>query len=56
MILYGSCARGDFKDYSDVDIALLIKGGRTDSSKPYKGSDYHDLLEYTLKLKTGEAA
>lgn len=24
MILYGSCARGGFKDYSDVDIALLI--------------------------------
>lgn len=21
MILYGSCARGDFKDHSDVDIA-----------------------------------
>lgn len=23
MILYGSCARGDFKECSDVDIALL---------------------------------
>jgi predicted nucleotidyltransferase len=31
MILYGSCARGDFKDYSDVDIALLMKGSRMDS-------------------------
>lgn len=31
MILYGSCARGDFKDYSDVDIALLTRGDRTDS-------------------------
>lgn len=33
MILYGSCARGDFKEYSDVDIALLTKGNRTDSWK-----------------------
>ncbi|MCM1124312.1 MAG: nucleotidyltransferase domain-containing protein [Eubacterium sp.] len=27
ILLYGSCARGDFKDCSDVDIALLIRGG-----------------------------
>ena len=33
IILYGSCARGDFKEYSDVDIALLTKGNRTDSWK-----------------------
>lgn len=26
MILYGSCARGEFKEHSDVDIALLTKG------------------------------
>ena len=33
MFLYGSCARGDFKEYSDVDIAILTKGSRTDSWK-----------------------
>lgn len=33
IILYGSCARGDFKEYSDVDIALLTKGTRTDTWK-----------------------
>ncbi len=37
MILYGSCARGDFKEYSDVDIALLTKGDRTDSWKYKEG-------------------
>lgn len=33
MILYGSCARGDFKECSDVDIVLLTKGNRTDTWK-----------------------
>lgn len=33
IILYGSCARGDFKEHSDVDIALLTRGSRTDSWK-----------------------
>ncbi len=45
MILYGSCARGDFKEYSDVDIALLTKGSRTDAWK------YNDKIdEVTTKL------
>lgn len=33
VILYGSCARGDYKASSDVDIALLMRGTRTDSWK-----------------------
>ena len=33
VILYGSCARGDYKASSDVDIALLMRGSRTDSWK-----------------------
>ncbi|MCM1123354.1 MAG: nucleotidyltransferase domain-containing protein [Eubacterium sp.] len=48
MILYGSCARGDFKEYSDVDIALLIKGSRTDS---WKYSDRIDEVATELALK-----
>ena len=28
IILYGSCARGDFNDDSDVDIAILTDSGR----------------------------
>ncbi len=33
MLLYGSCARGDFKEHSDVDIALLTQGKRKDNWK-----------------------
>lgn len=33
IILYGSCARGDYEPYSDVDIALLVRGTRTDAWK-----------------------
>lgn len=28
VILYGSCARGDYTDDSDIDIALITKCGR----------------------------
>ena len=48
MILYGSCARGDFKEHSDVDIALLVKGDRTDS---WKYSDKIDEVATELALK-----
>lgn len=48
MILYGSCARGDFEEYSDVDIALLIKGSRTDS---WKYNDRIDEVATELALK-----
>ena len=33
MILYGSCARGDYTEDSDVDIALIVKCNRTESQK-----------------------
>lgn len=48
MILYGSCARGDFKEHSDVDIALLTKGSRTDS---WKYNDKIDEVATELALK-----
>jgi predicted nucleotidyltransferase len=33
IILYGSCARGDFREDSDIDIALLTKCDRLESKK-----------------------
>ena len=48
MILYGSCARGDIKEHSDVDIALLVKGDRTDS---WKYSNKIDEVATELALK-----
>ena len=48
MILYGSCARGDFKEHSDVDIALLVKGDRVDS---WKYNDKIDEVATELALK-----
>jgi predicted nucleotidyltransferase len=33
IVLYGSCARGDFSDDSDIDIALLTKCDRLTSKK-----------------------
>lgn len=32
-ILYGSCARGDFSEDSDVDIALLVRCDRVEVKK-----------------------
>ena len=48
VILYGSCARGDFKDYSDVDIALLTRGSRVDS---WKYNDKIDEVATKFALK-----
>ena len=48
MILYGSCARGNFRECSDVDIALLVKGDRRDS---WKYSDKIDEVATKLALK-----
>lgn len=48
IILYGSCARGDFKDYSDVDIALLTRGNRMDS---WKYNDKIDEVATKFALK-----
>ena len=36
VILYGSCARGDYTEDSDVDIALITKINRIESQK-YNG-------------------
>lgn len=33
VILYGSCARGDYTEDSDVDIALIIKSDRIEAQK-----------------------
>lgn len=33
IVMYGSCARGDYNDDSDVDIALLTRCGRMDAKK-----------------------
>ena len=30
VMMYGSYARGDFDDYSDVDIAAIVKGERSE--------------------------
>lgn len=48
MILYGSCARGNYKECSDVDIALLVKENRTDS---WKYNDKIDEVATKLALK-----
>lgn len=39
MILYGSCARGDYTKDSDVDIALLTKCDRMEVKQYDKGLD-----------------
>ena len=36
--LFGSCARGDFHDFSDMDIVILTKCNRKESEK------YTDIL------------
>lgn len=33
VLLYGSYARGDYNEYSDVDIAAIVKGERLDLQK-----------------------
>ncbi len=37
IILYGSCARGDYNADSDVDIALLTRCDRESAKKYYSG-------------------
>ncbi len=39
VILYGSCARGDYTADSDIDIALLTKCGRMEVKKYDDGLD-----------------
>lgn len=31
--LFGSCARGDFNEYSDIDVVILTKCNRKESEK-----------------------
>ncbi len=31
--LYGSCARGDYREDSDIDIAIMTKSGRLEAKK-----------------------
>ena len=48
VILYGSCARGDFMEDSDVDLALITKCSRLEAKK------YDEDLAYiatTLAMK-----
>lgn len=37
VILYGSCARGDYSEDSDVDIALITKCSRIEAQKYMNG-------------------
>ncbi|MDY2598334.1 MAG: nucleotidyltransferase domain-containing protein [Lachnospiraceae bacterium] len=37
IILYGSCARGDYTDDSDIDIALITKCDRMEAKKYSSG-------------------
>ena len=39
VILYGSCARGDYHEDSDIDIALITKCGRMEAKKYDEGLD-----------------
>lgn len=36
IVLYGSCARGDYTEDSDIDIALILKSDRIEAQK-YNG-------------------
>ena len=36
VLMYGSYARGDFDDYSDVDIAAIVKGERRELQNALK--------------------
>lgn len=53
VILYGSCARGDFEDDSDIDIMVLLDVGQEDIGEARKKiidvSDQID-LEYDVVL------
>ncbi len=45
VILYGSCARGDYTEDSDIDIAILTKCDRIDAQKYNAG-----LVEISTEL------
>ena len=48
IILYGSCARGDYLEDSDVDIALITKCGRIEVQK-YNSSLADIATEFAMR-------
>ena len=50
IILYGSCARGDYRNDSDVDIAILTNGDRIQNQK-YDGKIDQIATDIGLKTK-----
>ena len=50
VILYGSCARGEQTEHSDVDILVIVD----DSLKPFEVMDYAGDLTFDIMLETGE--
>lgn len=48
IILYGSCARGDYSDDSDIDIALLTRCDRVEAKK-YDEELAHISTELAMK-------
>ena len=55
IILYGSYARGDYKDESDIDIMVLVKCGEEDIKKlrkRYISAGSALCLEYDVEIST----
>ena len=50
VILFGSCARGDFKDGSDVDVMILLDVPKEEEKK--ERNKIYDMI-YTLDEKYG---
>lgn len=48
IILYGSCARGDYQEDSDIDIALILKCDRETAQK-YNGDLAYIATELAMK-------
>ena len=51
VILYGSYARGDYSDYSDVDMMVLVDSDQPESFYAYIESDVNAMsLEYLVLI------
>ena len=48
IVLYGSCARGDYTEDSDIDIALITKSNRIEAQK-YAGDLAAIATEFAIK-------
>lgn len=48
IVLYGSCARGDYQEDSDIDIALILKCDRENAQK-YNGDLAYIATELAMK-------